>query len=173
MYLQVMAVEQPQAGVVMDTLKQKGFPAVLAQSPNATLFRVMVGPYADAASSGQSQSRTRKRGLQTSRAKIVRWASPLVQISGSPRAVATRPRLPEWARKTSTHFESLHQSEARSPPAQSAYGLRIGALPKYPRVLPSRRRHFHDSWQPLHAWVRILLGAQRLACKTGYAARSR
>jgi lipoic acid synthetase len=35
--------------------------------------------------------------------------APLVQISGSLRTAATRPRLPEWARKTPTHFESLHR----------------------------------------------------------------
>jgi len=35
--------------------------------------------------------------------------SPLVQISGSLRAAAARPRLPEWARKAPTHFESLHR----------------------------------------------------------------
>ncbi len=33
----------------------------------------------------------------------------LVQISGAPRA---RPRLPEWARKPRTHFESLHELKA-------------------------------------------------------------
>jgi len=33
--------------------------------------------------------------------------APLVQIGGSCTAI-TRPRLPEWARKTPTHFESLH-----------------------------------------------------------------
>jgi cell division septation protein DedD len=64
MYLQVMAVEQPQAGVVMDTLKQKGFPVVLAQSPNPTLFRVMVGPYADAASLGKSKAQLENAGFK-------------------------------------------------------------------------------------------------------------
>src|SRR6266436_1967875 len=47
---------QPQAGVVVDTLKQKGFPAMLAQGPNATLFRVMVGPFADAATLGKAKA---------------------------------------------------------------------------------------------------------------------
>ena len=64
MYLQVMAVEQPQAGVVMDTLKQKGFPAVLAQSPNPTLFRVMVGPYADGASLGKAKAQLENAGFK-------------------------------------------------------------------------------------------------------------
>jgi cell division protein FtsN len=56
MYLQVAAAAQPQAGVVVDTLKQKGFPAMLAQGPNATLFRVMVGPFADAAALGKAKA---------------------------------------------------------------------------------------------------------------------
>ena len=34
--------------------------------------------------------------------------APLVQIGGSRTAIAG-PRLPEWARKTPTHFESLHR----------------------------------------------------------------
>jgi len=64
MYLQVMAVEQPQAGVVMDTLKQKGLPVVLAQSPNPTLFRVMVGPYADAAGLGKAKAQLENAGFK-------------------------------------------------------------------------------------------------------------
>jgi cell division protein FtsN len=64
MYLQVMAVEQPQAGVVMDTLRQKGFPVVLAQSPNPSLFRVMVGPYADAASLGKAKVQLENAGFK-------------------------------------------------------------------------------------------------------------
>jgi lipoic acid synthetase len=34
---------------------------------------------------------------------------PLIQINGSSRAVPPRSRLPEWARKGPTHFESLHR----------------------------------------------------------------
>jgi len=64
MYLQVMAVEMPQASVVVDTLKQKGFPAVLAQSPNPTLFRVMVGPYKDAASLGKGKAALENAGFK-------------------------------------------------------------------------------------------------------------
>ncbi len=56
MYLQVEAVAQPQASVVVDTLKQKGFPALLAQSSNPTLFRVMVGPFRDAATLGKAKA---------------------------------------------------------------------------------------------------------------------
>ena len=49
MYLQVMALGKPQAGAVIDTLTQKGFHALLAQGPNASVFRVLVGPYNDSA----------------------------------------------------------------------------------------------------------------------------
>ncbi len=35
--------------------------------------------------------------------------SPLVQISGARRPASVRPRLPEWARKSPTHFDSLHR----------------------------------------------------------------
>lgn len=64
MYLQVMAVGQPQANVVVDTLRQKGFPVVLAQSPNPTLFRVMVGPYPDAAGLGKAKAELENAGFK-------------------------------------------------------------------------------------------------------------
>ena len=63
MYLQVAAVGQPQAGVVVDTLKQKGFPAVLGQGPNATIFRVMVGPFADAGALGRAKADLESAGF--------------------------------------------------------------------------------------------------------------
>jgi len=63
MYLQVAAAAQPQAGVVVDTLKQKGFPALLAQGPNATLFRVLVGPYSDAAQLGKAKADLESAGF--------------------------------------------------------------------------------------------------------------
>ena len=63
MYLQVAAAAQPQAGVVVDTLKQKGFPALLAQGPNATLFRVMVGPFSDSSALGKAKSDLENAGF--------------------------------------------------------------------------------------------------------------
>jgi len=63
MYLQVAAAAQPQAGVVVDTLKQKGFPALLTQGPNATLFRVVVGPFADAATLGKAKADLESAGF--------------------------------------------------------------------------------------------------------------
>ena len=63
MYLQVAAAAEPQAGVVVDTLKQKGFPALLAQGPNPALFRVLVGPYADAAALGKAKAALENAGF--------------------------------------------------------------------------------------------------------------
>jgi cell division protein FtsN len=63
MFLQVAAVAQPQAGVVVDTLKQKGFPVKLTPGPNATLFRVMVGPFADAATLGKAKADLESAGF--------------------------------------------------------------------------------------------------------------
>ena len=63
MYLQVAAAAQPQAGVVVDTLKQKGFPALLTHGPNPTLFRVMVGPYADAGALGKAKADLENAGF--------------------------------------------------------------------------------------------------------------
>jgi len=64
MYLQVMAVEQPQAGVVRDTLKQKGFTAVLEQSPIPNKFRVLVGPYPDTGSLGKAKAQLENAGFK-------------------------------------------------------------------------------------------------------------
>jgi cell division protein FtsN len=63
MYLQVAAAAQPQAGMVVDTLKQKGFPALLAQGPSATLFRVLVGPFADASTLGKAKADLENAGF--------------------------------------------------------------------------------------------------------------
>ena len=43
---------------------------------------------------------------------------------------ARQPRLPEWLRKSATHFQAVHalKTEIRAP--ESAYGLRIRALPQ-------------------------------------------
>ncbi len=47
-YLQVMAVNKPVAEVVADVLKRKGFRSLVAAGPSESLFRVLVGPLADA-----------------------------------------------------------------------------------------------------------------------------
>lgn len=47
-YLQVAAVKRPEAEVVADVLKKKGFPSMVAPHPTEPVFRVLVGPVADA-----------------------------------------------------------------------------------------------------------------------------
>jgi hypothetical protein len=47
-YLQVAAVKRPEAEVVADVLKKKGFPSIIAPHPTEPVFRVLVGPVADA-----------------------------------------------------------------------------------------------------------------------------
>jgi septal ring-binding cell division protein DamX len=64
MYLQVMAVGQPQAGAVVDTLKQKGFPALLTPGPNAAMFRVLVGPYPDTSALGKAKADLENAGFR-------------------------------------------------------------------------------------------------------------
>jgi cell division septation protein DedD len=53
-YWQVMAVKQPDAEVVVRTLRDKGFPASSEPGPNNHV-RVLVGPYTDRGSLGKSK----------------------------------------------------------------------------------------------------------------------
>jgi cell division septation protein DedD len=54
-YLQVAAVARRDAEILVDTLRKKGFPAMLATGPN-DLFRVLVGPYTDRDALGKAKS---------------------------------------------------------------------------------------------------------------------
>jgi hypothetical protein len=47
-YLQATAAKRPDAELVASVLKKKGFPVVLAPGPSEAVFRVLVGPFADA-----------------------------------------------------------------------------------------------------------------------------
>jgi cell division septation protein DedD len=62
-YLQVMAVKKQEAEVVVKTLKDKGFPALMGPGPNE-LVRVLVGPYKDGTSLGQAKAGLEKAGFQ-------------------------------------------------------------------------------------------------------------
>jgi len=62
-FWQVMAVAQPDAEVVVRTLKDKGFPAVMSQGPN-NLVRVLVGPYSDTASMGKAKTELENAGFR-------------------------------------------------------------------------------------------------------------
>ncbi len=63
-YLQVMAVRRPEAEAVVRTLKDKGFPVVLSPAPDKKeLFRVLVGPYSDAAATGKAKAELENAGF--------------------------------------------------------------------------------------------------------------
>jgi cell division septation protein DedD len=61
-YLQVMAVRQAEAEIVLRTLKDKGFPASLGPGPNS-LVRVLVGPYQDTPSLGKAKADLENAGF--------------------------------------------------------------------------------------------------------------
>lgn len=63
-YWQVMALRQPDAEVMVRTLKDMGLPALMSPSPtNNTLMRVLVGPYADTETMGRVKSQLENAGL--------------------------------------------------------------------------------------------------------------
>ena len=62
-YLQVSAVRREVAEVVLKTLKEKNFPALLAPGPNDRV-RVLVGPYTDAAALGRAKAELENAGFQ-------------------------------------------------------------------------------------------------------------
>jgi len=55
-YWQVVATARPDAEIIAEALTKKGFHAILAPAPKEGVFRVLVGPLADAAT--QAQTRT-------------------------------------------------------------------------------------------------------------------
>jgi len=63
-YWQVMAVRQPDAEVMVRTLKDMSLPALMSPSPaNPTLMRVLVGPYSDVETMGRVKSQLENVGL--------------------------------------------------------------------------------------------------------------
>src|SRR5262245_11821762 len=61
-YLQVMAVKRPDAEVIVKTLKDKGFPAIMSPGPD-DLVRVLVGPYEDVAALGRAKADLENAGV--------------------------------------------------------------------------------------------------------------
>lgn len=61
-YLQVMAVKRPEAEVVLKTLRDKGFRAVLGAGPNE-LVRVLVGPFPEGGALGQAKAGLENAGF--------------------------------------------------------------------------------------------------------------
>lgn len=62
-YWQVMAVPQADAEVVVQALKDKGFPTSLSPGPN-NLVRVLVGPYKDTQSMGKAKTELENAGFR-------------------------------------------------------------------------------------------------------------
>ncbi len=64
-YLQVVAVERAEAEIFVDVLSKKGFHAIFAAVPDKPgTFRVLVGPYRDAAAIGQARTDLEKAGFK-------------------------------------------------------------------------------------------------------------
>ena len=138
-------------------LSRTGLSRLITPGRN-NLMRVLVGPYNDTAVHGPRQDPTGERRASIPSGNSV--SDSLVQIGA---AAADAPRASPAARVGAQEphaFRIAQPAEERSSPAQPAHRVRIGALPQYPRVLPSRRRHLHDSGRPLHARLRVLLRAQ-------------
>jgi len=70
MYLQVAAVRRPDAEVVIDTLRKKGFPALFGDTPDGVRYRVLVGPFSDAATLGKAKADLENAGFHPFRAKM-------------------------------------------------------------------------------------------------------
>ena len=159
-----MAVEQPQAGVVDGHAQAEGISASYWPESEPDPISRAGRTLRRRRHLGKAKAQLENAGFKPLVRKYA-LGDPLVQIAGSPRTATKLPRLPEWARKTPHAFRIAAPPEDRTAPAESAHGLRIGALPQHPRVLPPRRGDVHDPGQSLHARLRILFGAQRLAAK--------
>jgi cell division septation protein DedD len=62
-FWQLMAVHQPEAEAMRQTLRDKGFPAMLSPGPN-NLTRVLVGPFNDTQSFGKAKTDLENAGFQ-------------------------------------------------------------------------------------------------------------
>ena len=62
-FWQLMAVHQPEAEAMRQTLRDKGFPALLSPGPN-NLTRVLVGPFSDTQSFGKAKTELESAGFQ-------------------------------------------------------------------------------------------------------------
>ena len=60
-YVQVAAEPRPNADVLVKVLRERGLPAILAESPKPPLYRVLVGPYRSTLS--LSDAKTKLKGL--------------------------------------------------------------------------------------------------------------
>lgn len=64
-YLQVSAVARPEAELLSELLNKKGFRSIVALGPDASLFRVLVGPARDAGELGRLKTELEKAGFKS------------------------------------------------------------------------------------------------------------
>lgn len=62
-YLQVVALKRGDADHMVKVLQDRGFPALLGESPKEGLFRVLVGPYGTMADVAESKQKLRAAGF--------------------------------------------------------------------------------------------------------------
>ena len=126
-YLQVTALPQADADAVVKTLREQGFPCHSGRQFERWLVPCAGRTVPPDRATGRCQIAAEDyRVWQRFRAEaITPTMTPLVQIQ------PPRPRLPEWARKSSHAFRIAEQTEDRPARAQPAHGLRIRALPEY------------------------------------------
>ncbi len=63
-YWQVVATTRPDAEIISEALSRKGFHAVLAPAPKDGMFRVLVGPLADAPAQAQTRTNLEAAGFK-------------------------------------------------------------------------------------------------------------
>jgi cell division septation protein DedD len=63
-FLQVAAVGRSEAEVEVGILKKRGYPALVGPGPREGVFRVLVGPYRDAASAGKAKADLENLGFK-------------------------------------------------------------------------------------------------------------
>jgi cell division septation protein DedD len=62
-YLQVAAMKRADADHMVSVLRDRGFPALVGESPKEGLFRVLVGPYKDMPSLVDAKAKLRAAGF--------------------------------------------------------------------------------------------------------------
>ena len=61
-YMQIAAEPRPNADVLVKVLRERGLPAILAESPKPPLFRVLVGPYRSTLSLADAKTKLKDLG---------------------------------------------------------------------------------------------------------------
>ena len=64
-YWQVVATSRPEAEIVAEVLSKKGLHTILTPAPKAGLYRVLVGPLANAAAMGQARAELEAAGFKS------------------------------------------------------------------------------------------------------------